>query len=254
MIDDNQLAFIQRVRNALNRAGQTVAPAGITESRLTDAVGKVLETVENRSPNQHLALFDQLVEAAKPINLNVIGLPDTESVAGAIADLVREKTPEWGTEKKIAVWRHPLLDSLNLVRTLAGQDVSVRVLEDDYSMADAGQRSAVRDYLAKAFIGITSADFCVAESATLVSKTRPGQARSVSLLPSIHVAVITLDQVLESFTELYALLSHDPSHGAEAIPNTMTFISGPSKTADIEAVMVHGAHGPRELYLYVITG
>jgi L-lactate dehydrogenase complex protein LldG len=34
----------------------------------------------------------------------------------------------------------------------------------------------------------------------------------------------------------------------------MTFISGPSKTADIEATMVHGAHGPREVYIYVITG
>ncbi len=254
MIDDNQRLFIQRVRNALNRPGQTIAPAGITESRLSDAARKVLETVENRSPNQRLALFDQLVEAGKPINLNVIGLPHTESVAGAIADLVREKTPEWGTEKKIALWRHRLLDSLRLAPTLAGEDVSVRVVEDDYSTADAAQRFALRDYLAKAFIGITSADFCVAESATLVSKTRPGQARSVSLLPSIHVAVITLDQVLESFTELYALLCHDPSHRAEGIPNTMTFISGPSKTADIEAVMVHGAHGPRELYLYVVTG
>ncbi len=93
----------------------------------------------------------------------------------------------------------------------------------------------------------------MADTATLVMRTRPGQARAVSLLPSIHVAVIGLDQIIADLKELYALLKWDPQERQEGLTNCMTFISGPSKTADIEATMVHGAHGPREVLVYVIT-
>jgi L-lactate dehydrogenase complex protein LldG len=82
---------------------------------------------------------------------------------------------------------------------------------------------------------------------------RPGHARSVSLVPAIHIAVIEIRSIIANLKELYALIKHgDGLPGG--LTNCMTFITGPSKTADIEAVMVHGAHGPRELYLYVITG
>ena len=107
---------------------------------------------------------------------------------------------------------------------------------------------------AGSFIGITSADYCIAETGTLVLKTAPGNERIVSLLPSIHVAVIKLEQVIADFKELYTLLDKDLMDSPEGIESGMTFITGPSKTADIEATMVHGAHGPREVYIYIVTG
>ena len=85
--------------------------------------------------------------------------------------------------------------------------------------------------------------------ASLVMRTRPGQPRSVSLVPSIHIAVLRLDQIILDLKELYALVQSD----ADGLTNCMTFVSGPSKTADVEATMVHGAHGPREVYIYVMT-
>jgi L-lactate dehydrogenase complex protein LldG len=84
-------------------------------------------------------------------------------------------------------------------------------------------------------------------------RTRAGQARSVSLVPAIHIAVIELKQIIADLKELYALLKWDPQEKKEGLTNCMTFISGPSKTADIEATMVRGAHGPREVHVYVIT-
>jgi L-lactate dehydrogenase complex protein LldG len=103
-------------------------------------------------------------------------------------------------------------------------------------------------------MGITSADYCLAETATLVMRTRPGQARSASLVPDIHIAVITTQQLIANLKELYTLLNRDTGRKSETLTRCMTFITGPSKTADIEGIMVHGAHGPRELYLYVLTG
>jgi L-lactate dehydrogenase complex protein LldG len=93
----------------------------------------------------------------------------------------------------------------------------------------------------------------MADTASLVMRTRPGQARSVSLVPSIHIGVIYLNQIIRDLKELYALISFDPQMQLEGLTNCMTFISGPSKTADVEATMVHGAHGPREVYVHVIS-
>jgi L-lactate dehydrogenase complex protein LldG len=140
---------------------------------------------------------------------------------------------------------------------LSDQNVPVYITETgDSGSPDsgAGESRKIRREITESFIGVTSADFCVAETATLVMKTRPNQARAVSLLPLIHVAVIRLEQVLADLRELYATLKWEPAQKEEGLTNCTTMISGPSKTADIELVMVHGAHGPRELYLYVITG
>ena len=70
-------------------------------------------------------------------------------------------------------------------------------------------RADLRKRVIDAYIGITSAYFCMADTASLVMRTRPGQARSVSLVPSIHVAVIYLDQIILDLKELYALLQWD---------------------------------------------
>ena len=115
------------------------------------------------------------------------------------------------------------------------------------------ERERLRKHIIDSYIGITSADFCMAETASLVMRTRAGQARSVSLVPSIHIAVIQLNQIIADLKELYAIIKSDTEGHGEGLTNCMTFISGPSKTADVEATMVHGAHGPREVYVYVIT-
>ncbi len=53
---------------------------------------------------------------------------------------------------------------------------------------------------------------------------------------------------------MYALLNFNSEVQKESLTNCMTFISGPNKTADVETTMIHGAHGLREVYVYVIKG
>jgi len=258
MESPGQQAFINRIRYALghgseDRPGSHDLCAGL----FTDETRDILERIKNRSAADRRQLLDRLIEMAQPINLNVVVLEDEQSAAAAIVDLVRRKDPEWGGRKSIVTWKHPLIDRLNLVSALAADNVPVHLTE--LKNSESGERSGetagedVRKRVSEAYMGVTSADFCMADTASLVMRTRPGQARSVSLVPSIHVAVIYLEQVIYDLKELYALLQWDPAAQNEGLTNCMTFISGPSKTADVEATMVHGAHGPREVHLYVIA-
>ena len=248
MGNNGQAEFIRRIKKALGRQSADLQmESDLFADKISDESRAVLARIKERSAADRHKLLATLIEAAKPINLTVTACQDTQSAAAAIVDLVRDKAPEWGDKKSVVAWKHPLIESLNLPAALSAQGVPVFFA--DLQKNDA---ESLRRYIINSYIGITSTDFCLADTATLVMRTRAGQARSVSLVPSIHVAVIELSRVIADLKELYALLKWDPQESKEGVTNCMTLISGPSKTADIEATMVHGAHGPREVYLFVI--
>jgi L-lactate dehydrogenase complex protein LldG len=254
-----QEEFIFRIKKALGHpSDDQQRKADLFDLPMSEEDRTILGRIKKRTPEEKENLLDMLVEAAKPINLNVIALPDVSSVTAAIVDLVQQKEPEWGDQKSVVCWKHPLIERLNLAQALGRLNVPVYLTECE--MADAQDdvppeiRKQLRQQIIDSYIGLTSADFCMADTATLVMRTRPEQARSVSLVPSMHIAVINIDQIILDLKELYALLKYDSEYQTEGLTNCMTFVSGPSKTADIEAIMVHGAHGPREVYIYVISG
>ena len=248
--------FINRLRSALQDAPQRSAALPDAQRETpTPEQAQVLATVRDRSEGEYQHLIARLTEAAPALNLQVTVAPDTSAVATAIGRLIDTRTPEWGATKSIVAWHHPLVKALNLPQILDNTKVPIHFAPmGDAAQADPSpaQCTAFRDAANQALVGITSADFCLADTATLVIKTRPGQARSASLSPSIHVAVIARSQLLADLKELFTLLRFDPEQQREGLTNCLTFISGPSKTADIEATLVHGAHGPAEMHLFVI--
>jgi L-lactate dehydrogenase complex protein LldG len=205
-------------------------------------------TGSKQSPVDRNPLLDRLIDESIPLNLKVIPVPTVADAAQSIVDLTLDRTPEWSDAKSLVAWRHPLIDSLNLPDRLKSCGIPVYV--PDFESVDFKQ---FRLLAQTALIGVTSADYCIAESASLILKNRSGQPGMVSLLPSIHVAVITEDQLLDSLAKCYALIKQGVDAETEGMIGCMTLISGPSKTADIEAVMVHGAHGPREMIIFVIA-
>lgn len=253
---DHEERFIRRIRKALGRSGadSLSREAAVFSRHKSPEQERRLETIRARTTPERRELLDRLIAEGKPLNARVTPLKDAAAVSAAIDGLVAETRPEWGDHKSVVQWDHPLIASLNLEAVLADQGVPVYTAAFQGGDEHRRQRQRIREQVTAAYIGVTSADFCLADTATLVMKTRPGEARSVSLVPSIHVAVIRLEQLLADLKELYTLLKWDPSQQAEGLTHHMAFISGPSKTADIELTMVHGAHGPRELHLYVITG
>lgn len=253
-IDMNEQAFMATLQRALGKPVGIAAPDpserfGTPPPDLKDR----LKAYTDKTPEDRARLLDLFIEQAGPLNLQVVPVEDAARAGRAIRQLIQQTQPEWGTQKSVIAWQHPLIDQLNLGQALAEDGVTLYTSQTD-AQPDSAQRQELRRHLIQSYIGITAADFGVAASATLVMRTRPGQPRAVSLVPSIHVAVITLDQILENLTELYFRLNWDPKEQELGLTNCMTFISGPSKTGDIELVMVHGAHGPRRMVVYVITG
>ncbi len=249
-----QAAFIAKVTAALGNLGRpSDRRQALFHPTRPDSIGKSLRRIPARTSTEQLELLSQLIEQGKPLNLRVITKKNTADTATAIAELVGKKSPEWGGPKFVVAWQHPLIEALDLAPLLAARQVTYSAKVPRTEGAVAEKRATTLHRLATAFVGITSPDYCLAETATLVLKTRPACARAVSLLPTIHVAVIELRQVIENLAELFARLKSDSKEPISELGNCLTLITGPSKTADIELTMVHGAHGPRELYLYVIA-
>jgi len=77
------------------------------------------------------------------------------------------------------------------------------------------------------------------------------QPRSISLLPPVHVAILRSQQILPGLSELFPLLGRE-QNGNRKLSSAITFITGPSRTADIELKLVVGVHGPQELHVLLV--
>jgi L-lactate dehydrogenase complex protein LldG len=259
MTANGQEAFLKNVKAALGHTPDSPRDTSdLFVGKGLDRGKQDVERIRARNTKERLELLDKLVEEGKPLNLSVIPVKNKGSATSGILKLVEEKEPEWGDRKSVVMWKHPLLDRLNLQKALAKKDISVYITDLGDTITDAAEleerRQRIRGEVIDSFIGVTAADYCIAEGAALAMKTRASLGRSVSLVPSIHVAVIQLEQLVADVDELYTLLKYDEKEREEGLTNCFTMISGPSKTGDIELVMVHGAHGPRELHIFVITG
>ena len=93
-------------------------------------------------------------------------------------------------------------------------------------------------------IGITEADYHLPETGTLVLKSSSEQPRAVSLLPRIHLAIVNHQMLRPDMHQVFAEAKY--SH-------YLVFITGPSRTADIELTVTLGVHGPKNLFVWMLS-
>lgn len=114
-----------------------------------------------------------------------------------------------------------------------------------------------REQLRKEFIqadaGISGANFAVSESGTLVIVSNEGNARLVTSLPPVHIAVITAEKFVETLEQATSLVKALvlASSGAK-MTAYVSFVTGVSRTTDIEKQLVTGVHGPEELHVIIL--
>ncbi len=97
-------------------------------------------------------------------------------------------------------------------------------------------------------VGITTAQAAIADTGTLVLDSVDERHRLVSLVPPVHIAIIDAARICDTLGEALTLLRHE-----RQLSRAITFITGPSRTADIELTLTIGVHGPQELYVIVET-
>ena len=108
----------------------------------------------------------------------------------------------------------------------------------------------VRD-LEQCDVGFTACDALIAQTASALVTNQSAGGRALSVLPPHHVVIATADQMVTTMADGFAVL-REKYQGDW--PSFMSFITGPSRTADIERVLVLGAHGPKKLTVILIEG
>ncbi|HSE31860.1 MAG TPA: lactate utilization protein [Pyrinomonadaceae bacterium] len=98
-------------------------------------------------------------------------------------------------------------------------------------------------------IGITTAQAAIAETGTLVLDSSRERNRLISLVPPVHIAIVDASNIYSTLGETLSVLRTN-----NEISPVITFITGPSRTADIELTLAIGVHGPQELYVIISDG
>ncbi len=98
-------------------------------------------------------------------------------------------------------------------------------------------------------VGITGAFCAIAETGTLMLTSGEKTPATVSLLPETHIALVPLDRVVASMEDAWDLLRSEHAN----MPRSVNFVSGPSRTADIEQTVTLGAHGPYRVLTVLVT-
>ena len=98
-------------------------------------------------------------------------------------------------------------------------------------------------------VGITGAFCGIAETGTLMLLSGPRTPGATSLVPETHVAIVRAARIVRAMEDAWALLRNEH----RVMPRSVNFISGPSRTADIEQTLVLGAHGPYRVHIVLIA-
>ena len=218
------------IRRALGRS-ETVKPAPLEP---------FLETTAVEDREELLAHFIREVTAVGGL---VYRAQKGEEVGALIAQIC-----DGAGNSDVALSGSPLLLEMNLSAQLAAHNLTA--VESANSSSD--EKEGLISRLATCGAGVTAVDYAIAETGTLVLTSDEEQALLVSLLPMIHIAVIHPQQILASLTG--AVRELGDGRMQRAVPyRSATFITGPSRTSDVELTLRIGVHGAKELHLIILS-
>ena len=180
------------------------------------------------TPEERLRILMENLEKLRAV---VVRVPDPASAAAWLAALSRDRG--W---TKVAHHAHSLVDA-----ACAGLGVAACPIDGGAGLDKHG--------LAACDAGVTACEALVAQTGSILVSNATCGGRALSILPHVHVVVATPDQVVGTLGDAFDLVR---SRHAGCLPSMLSFITGPSRTGDIERILVLGAHGPKELFLLLV--
>jgi L-lactate dehydrogenase complex protein LldG len=217
------------VRRALGRSA-TVSPPPLEPFLGPAAAAK---------PEELIARF---TDEARAVGAQVYRVSSPAEAAALIAKVCAD-----AGVSEAALSDAPLIAETELCAQLAARGLpSFRVT--DYG---PGAREELIARLERCGAGVSAVDYAIAETGTIALSSDEEGGLLVSLLPAVHIALIRSQQIAGSLAEVVERLNRERMD--RAVPcRSATFITGPSRTSDVELVLSIGVHGPKELHLIIL--
>lgn len=140
-----------------------------------------------------------------------------------------------------------------IARYLAAQQLPLQAVVQpavaDLDWTGAGLQVAARGAVDADLVGITGCFCAIAETGTLMMCSAPDSPATVSLLPETHIAIVEASRIVPHMEDAWNLARRELGD----LPRAVNFISGPSRTGDIELTIVLGAHGPYRVHLVMVA-
>ena len=205
-------SIIDNIRKSLGRTGQS--PLSLRPEIYTPRLPKSMDSE-----------IDQFLGEIKKLS-GVGQRLSSSDVDSALKTLVTEQNI-----RKATVWNTPRLQELQISHHLSSLGVELI------------SPNAEKHKLAQCDLGITEVDYLLPETGTMVLSSSAEKPRAVSLLPRVHLAIVSPEMLRADMHQVFAE-SKDR--------NYLVFITGASRTADIELTTTLGVHGPKNLYVWMV--
>ena len=212
-----------KVRRALAVDSGDVGRRAITIARLEGAPRGVIPARGQLPHEQQVALF---IKMAEKVSASVARVAETGDVPEAAAEYLRKHN----LPATLRIGDDPLL---------AGMPWSETQIEVSHGPSDGNDP-----------VGMSHAVAGVAETGTLVLTSGPDNPTTINFLPETHVVVIKAADIAGDYESIFDALRE--RYGRNSLPRTVNFVTGPSRSGDIEQTILLGAHGPRRLHIVVV--
>ena len=225
---DARQTIMQSIRAHLAESAR-VAPAHVQETifAITEN-GKVSDDGDDAAA--HLSPITIFRERLESVGVRCTVVHDESKAARALAQIISE-LQESAPAMRVALSDAPLVSELT--RGIAVEQLQICPPVSELFSYD---------------VGVTMAQAAIAETGTLVLESERERHRLVSLLPPVHVAIVRAHDICLTIGDALKQLRGDD----KCLSRAITFITGPSRTADIELTLTVGVHGPKELFVIIL--
>lgn len=215
--------ILGKVRRALGRDGMDAVLRADIEARLAAPSPNL---VPARGDRDLAARVDLFKAEAERVNADVVRVAVLSDVPAAVARYLADAN----LEARLTAQPTALLKDIPWTK-----QSTVTVGFDAPTGADA--------------VGVSEAFAGIAETGTLILLSGSDRPIAVNFLPDTHIVVLPAGRILRAYEDAWAKLR---AGGAPFMPRTVNWITGPSRTADIEQTLLLGAHGPRRLFVVIV--